>query len=120
MSANGGDDRLQFIAALAIDAHLVALDLRGDLEFAIANEAGDLFGHLAGDALFELDFFPRVPERRDIRVGGLHALETDSAFGEFADHDFVEGADLEMILGAQLDLAFLQDDFRLAALEIEA
>ena len=32
----------------------------------------------------------------------------------------MEGPDLEIVLGAQLDLGFFQDNFRFAPLEIEA
>ena len=44
MGAHGGDDGLQFVAALAVHAHFVALNLRRHLEFAVADEAGDLLG----------------------------------------------------------------------------
>ena len=55
MGAHGGDNGLQFVAALAVHAYFVTLNLRRDLELAIANEAGDLLGHGALDALLDLD-----------------------------------------------------------------
>lgn len=117
---HSGNHCLQFIPALAVDAHFIALDLRGDFEFSVADEAGDLLGHGALDAVLDLDDLPGVAERREVGVALLHALETDAALGELADDHFVERADFEIILGAQLDLGFLQNNFRLAAFEIEA
>ena len=52
MTAHGGDDGLQFVAALAVHSHLVALDLRRHLELAVADEAGDLLGNAGFDAVF--------------------------------------------------------------------
>ena len=120
MGAHGGDDGLQFVAALAVHAHFVALDLRRHLELAVADEAGDLLGHGALDALLDLDALPRVAERRDVRVALLDALEADTAFGELADDHLVERADLELVVGGELDLRFFQNDLPFASLEIEA
>lgn len=39
LRAHGGNDGLQFVPALAGHAHGVALDLRGHLELAVADEA---------------------------------------------------------------------------------
>ena len=39
MSAHGGDDGLQFVAALAVHAHFIALNLRRHLELAVADES---------------------------------------------------------------------------------
>src|SRR5579884_3539795 len=64
VSANGGNHRLQIVPALAGDADLVVLDLRGDLELGVANEGGDLLGDLRLDALLELDDLTCVAERR--------------------------------------------------------
>src|SRR5208283_4143674 len=120
VGAHGGDDGLQFVAALAVHAHLVALNLRRHLELAVADEPGDLLGHRRLDALLDLDGLLRVAERRNVRVALLHALEADAALGESADDHFVERADLESVLGGELDLVLLQNDLGLAALEIEA
>ena len=119
MGAHGSDDRLQFVAALAVHAHFVAQDLRRHLELTVADEAGDLLGHRALDALLDLDALPRVAKRRDVRVALLHAFHADAALGELADDDLVERADFELVVGTQFDFIFIQDDFRLAAFEVK-
>ena len=119
MGAHGGDDGLQFVAALAVHAHGVALNLRRRLELAVADEAGDLLGHRRLDALLDLDALPRVAERRDVRLGLLDALHADAALGELADDDLVERGDFELVGGGEFDLGFLQHNFPLAVLEIE-
>ena len=120
LGAHGGDDGLQFIPALAVDAHFVTLDLCGDLEFAVANEPGDLFGDGGFDALLDFDALPGVAERRNVRFALLHTFQADAAFGEPADDDFVERGDFEPVLGGEFDLGFLQHDFPLAAFKVEA
>ena len=120
MGAHGGDDGLQFVAALAVHAHFVALDLRRHLELAVADEAGDLLGDGALDAIFNFDALPRVAERRDVRVALLHAFQADAALGEPADDDFIQRAHFELVVGGQFDFGFFQNDFPFASLEIEA
>jgi len=120
MGAHGGDDGLQFVAALAVHAHFVALDLRRHLELAVADEAGDLLGHRALDAVLDLDDLPRVTKRRDVRVALLDAFHADAALGELADDDLIERADLEFVVGGQFNFSFLQHDFPFASLEVEA
>jgi hypothetical protein len=71
LRAHGGDDGLQFVAALAVHAHGVALNLCRHLELAVADEAGDLLGDGGFDALLDLDELPRVAERRDVRLALL-------------------------------------------------
>ena len=39
--------------------------------------------------------------------------------GQLADDDLVERGNLELVIGGELDLGFLQHDFPLAALEIK-
>src|SRR5579859_6045423 len=56
--ANGSDDGLQFVATFAVDADFISLNLRRDLEFAVANETGDLLGHIGGNALLHFDLLP--------------------------------------------------------------
>src|SRR5271169_3970466 len=99
MSLHRADDGLKFVAALAVHAHFVALDLRRHLELAVADEAGDLLGHPALDALLDLDALARVAERRDVRVALLHAFHADAALGELADDDLVERGNFELIVG---------------------
>src|SRR5438874_3465717 len=117
--ADGGDDGLEFVAALAVDAHFIALDLGRHLEFTVADEAGDFLGHGAFDALLDLDDLARMAERRDVRVALLDTLEADAAFGELADHHLIERADLEIVFRSQLDLVFLEHNFGFAAFEVE-
>jgi len=120
MGAHGGDDGLQFVAALAVHAHLVALNLRRHLELALADEAGDLLGHRALDAVLDLDALPRVAERGDVRVALLHAFHADAALGQLADDDFVQRGDLELVVGGEFDFRLFQNDFPFAPLEVEA
>ena len=107
MGAHGGDDGLQFVAALAVHAHLVALNLRRHLELALADEPGDLLGHRRLDAHLDLDGLPRVAERRDVRLARFHAFHAHAALGELADDDLVERGDLELVVGGELDLGCL-------------
>ena len=44
----------------------------------------------------------------------------DAALGELADDDFVQRGDLELVVGGEFDLGFLQHDFPFAAFEIKA
>ena len=120
MRAHGGDDRLQFVATLAVHAHFVALNLRRHLEFAVADEAGDLLGYVARDAVLDLNYLPGVAQRRDVGIALLNAFEADAAFGEFADDHFVQCADFVGILGGEFDFGFFQNNLSFAALEIEA
>jgi len=120
MGAHGGDDGLQFVAALAVHAHFVALDLRRHLELAVADEAGDLLGHRALDAVLDLDALPRVAERRDVRVALLDAFHADAALGELADDDLIQYADFELVVGGQFNFRLFQNNFPFAPLEIKA
>jgi len=61
-----------------------------------------------------------VAERRDVRFALLHAFQADAALGQPADDDLVERGDLELVLGGELDLGFLQRNFPLAAFKVEA
>ena len=120
MCAHGGKDGLEFVAAFAVHPHLVALNLGGYLEFAVANERGDLLGHRALDSILKLDGLPGVAERGDFRIALFDAFQADAALGELANDHFVERSDLVIVLGGELDFGFFQDNFRLAALEIKA
>ena len=120
MGAHGGDNGLQFVAALAVHAHFVALNLRRHLELAVADEAGDLLGHRALDALLDLDALPRMAERRDVRLALLHALHADAALGELADDNLIQRGDFELVVGGQFDFRLFQNDFPFAGFEIEA
>jgi len=117
---HGGDDGLQFVPALAGHTNGVALDLRRHLEFAVADEAGDLFGNGRFNALFDFDDLPRMAERRNVRPGRFHAFEADVALGEPAHDDFRERLDFELVPGGELHFVFFENNFRVAALEVEA
>src|SRR3989442_15901195 len=87
LGANGRNDCLQFVPALARDANFFALNLRRGLEFAVADEAGDLLRDGRFDALFDFDDLPRMAERRKVRLAFVHTLEADAAFRQLADDD---------------------------------
>ncbi len=120
LRADGGDDGLQLIPALAGHADGVALDLCGHLEFAVADEASDLPGDGCFNALFDFDDLSRVAERGNVRPGCFHALEADVALGEPAHDDFRERVDFELVPGGELDFVFFENNFPCAALEVEA
>src|SRR5207248_10348459 len=54
-----------------------------------------------------------------VRLALVDALEADAAPGELADDDFDECLYLELVLGRQFDFVFFENDFGVAALEIE-
>lgn len=120
MGANGGDDGLEVVAVFSGDADLIAKDLGCDLDFCVADKGGDLFGRGRFDALLNFDDLAGVAEGRDIRIAFFDAFEADLAFREFADDDFFEGAEFELIFGAQLDFVFFEEDLSFGAFEIEA
>src|SRR6266487_3614825 len=62
LGADGGDDRLQVIPVFARHADFISLDLRGEFQFEIADEGGDLFGQGRFDALFDLNHLAGVAE----------------------------------------------------------
>src|SRR5262245_31045899 len=106
LGADGADHRLQFISALAVDADGVALNLRGYLELAVADEAGDLFGDGLVEALFDFNDLAGMAERRNVGLGLLHTFEADTAFGQLAQDDFGQSANLELIFSGELDFVF--------------
>lgn len=113
------DDRLQVIATLARDPDLRILDLRRHLEFVVPDESRDLFRNICRDTLLDLDGLPRVAQRRNIRIALLHIFHADVALGEFAQDNFAQRRDLELIRGTELDFIFLQGDLGFAVLEIK-
>src|SRR5439155_1735387 len=120
LSSDGGDDGLQLVFALAGHSDFFALNLGGDLELAVADKAGNFFGNGGFDALLDFDDLPRVAEWGNVGLAFIDVFEADGAFGEFADDDFDERLELELIFGGDLDFIFLEHDLRGAALEIEA
>lgn len=111
--------RLQLVPALARDADLLVLDLRRHLELPVADEAGDLLGETGFDALFDFDQLARVAQRRNIRLAPLNVLEADVALGQLGHDNLHQRLDLELVLGGELDLVFLESNLRLASLEVE-
>src|SRR4051812_32090031 len=89
LGSDGADHRLQFIAAFGRDANLLVLDLRRDLELALADEASDFLGHERLDALLDLDGLARVAEGGKIGLGALDVFHADAALGQLADDDFL-------------------------------
>ena len=94
--------------------------MRGGLELGIADRLADRLGDVGLEALLEFQFLPRVAERGDVGVLALDILEADVAAGEFAEDDFLEGGELELVDGAELDRLFFEEDFGLGVAEIEA
>jgi hypothetical protein len=116
---DGGNNGLQFIPAFALDADFFALNLGGDLELAGADETGDFLGDGGLDALFDFDGLSGMAQGGNIGGALINAFQTDTAFGEFADDDFVEGIDFKLAFGGQFDVGFFQLNLGFAALEIE-
>ena len=116
---HGGDHRLQVVPALAGHADLLLLNLRGHFELSLANKAGDLFGNLGLEALFDLDYLARVPQRRHVRFALLNVLEADIALGDFADDNLIQRFQLERVLGGKLVLILFKHDGRVGPPEIK-
>ena len=104
------DHRLEIVAAFARHADLLVLDLCGHFKLGLADEAGDLFGNLGVEALFDLDLLPRVPERRHVGLTLLDVLEADTALGDLADDNFRQRLQLEGVLGGEFDLVLFEHD----------
>src|ERR1051325_690331 len=96
-SADRSNHRLEIVAAPTVDTNLLILNLRGHFEFALTNQARDLFGQSWFDALFDFDHLTGMPQRRDVRRTHLNTFETDVPFGELAHDDFAQSLDLELV-----------------------
>ncbi len=120
MTANSSNDLLQIVPALAGNANGLALNLRGDFEFGVANKSGDLFGDRLLNALLDFDDLTGMAQRRNVRRHGFDAFQADVALGQFTDDDFVQRRDLELVLGGEFDFVFFEHDFCLRAFEIKA
>src|SRR6266542_5968924 len=77
LRAHGGDDGLQLVPVPARNADFFALNLGGYLEFAVADEAGDLFGDGRFDALLDGDELPGMAERRKVWLAFINVFEAD-------------------------------------------
>jgi len=119
VGADSGDDGLKFIATFGSDANFLTLNLGGDFEFAVANEAGDLFGDRGFEALFDFDDLTGVAQGRNVGFGTLDVFEANIAFGELSHDDFCEGLDFELVLGGEFDFVFFHNDFGITAFEIK-
>src|SRR5205823_2736180 len=106
--SHGCNHRLQIIPALAVDADLFALDLGRYLQFALANETGDLLGDGLLDALIDFYYLAGMAERRNVWLAALDVLEADLAFGQFAHDDFDQRLKFKLIFGGKLDLILLK------------
>ena len=114
MAADGGNHRLEVVAALAGDADGVALNLGGDLELGVADEGGDLLGDGASRPSLILMTWRAWPSGEMSGLAFLHAFEADLALGEPAHDHFHERADAEFVLRRQLDFVFIELDFGVA------
>jgi len=117
--ADGGDHGLEIVPVLARHADGFALNLRGDLEFGLANESGDLFGGDLLDALLDFDHLPRVSQGRNVRVLGLNVLKADLTLGQLGEHHLMERANAELVFGGEIDLVFVERDFRRGSFEVK-
>ena len=63
MAANGGDDRLEVVTIFSRHPNLFILNLGGDFNFGVADEAGDLFGDGRFNSLLDLDGLAGMTER---------------------------------------------------------
>jgi len=120
LALDRGDGGLQIVTAFSSDADLLVLDLRGDLEFGLANEGGDLLGHGCFDALLDFDGVARMAEGRNFRLALVDVLHADLPLGQFVDDDFMQGAHLEFIVRRQLDFVLIENDLRFASFEIKS
>lgn len=119
MAPERRDHRLQVIAVLARATEFIALDRGGDLQVQATDEAGDLLGLGALDALLDLDDLPGVAQRRHLGFALVHALHADAPLRKLGHHHLDERLHLEGIRCAKPDLELFQDDLRVAALEVE-
>ena len=93
--------------------------MSGDLEFLLADQAGDLFGNRGLETLLDLNDLPGMAEGGYIRFGFFDIFQADIALGQLAHDDFSQGANFELVLGGKFYLIFFEDDFSGAAFEIE-
>jgi predicted dehydrogenase len=119
VAADGGDYGLEIVAALAGHAQFFGLDLDGDLELEVADEAADLLGDGRVEALLDADQLAGVPQRGDLGVLAFDVLQADGALGDPPDDDLLDRLQFERVLGAEFDLVLLEHDLRRAALEVE-
>ena len=61
-----------------------------------------------------------MAEGRNVRRTPVEVLHAHVALGQPAHHHFFEGADFELVGGAEFDLVLVQDNLGVAALEVEA
>src|SRR3974390_1700664 len=87
VGADCADNSLQLVAAFGGDADFASLDLGGYLEFAVTNEAGDLFGDGLFESLLYLDDLAGVAERGNVGLGFLDVFQADAGFWQLAHDD---------------------------------
>src|SRR5438105_1152525 len=112
--------RLQVVALGARDAHRIALDGRLHFEFAVLDEAGDLFGLLAFDAAAHLEHLLDLVAADLLHVALVQETHIDAAFGELVGQDVLDLAELELRVAEQGDFLVLELERGGRALEIEA
>src|SRR5580700_2129849 len=113
------DGRLQLVALLAADAHLVAHEARLHLELGVLDQARDLLAGVRVDAVPQHHLLVRGRERR-LRLLHLEAYQVDAALGEPQLEYLQHLLELKVHLRAQRDGELVELEARSGVLEIEA
>src|SRR4029079_10830939 len=111
---------LQVVALLARDAHLRALDRRLHLELRVLDVFHDFAGLLGDYALLEIELLLRGAHRPGLRLAGVDGLQRDVPLGQAFLQVLDERAQLEVVLGMELDRVVLAPDLERGAFEVEA
>ena len=111
--------RLQIVALLAVDAQLVAVDLRIDLQFGILERGLDFLRQLAFDALFDRYFLPAAGEIA-FDVAELQAARIDAACDQTRAQDVGHLFELKFARCGLIDEFVVKRELRFHALEVEA
>src|SRR6516164_8773317 len=118
-AAQQSDRRLQLIALLAADAHLLALNARLNLELRVLHQSRDLPAGVRIDTVAQHHLLVRGG-KCGLRLLGLQAGEIDAALGEAELQDLQHLLELKVHLRMQRDDEFLQLEACAGVLEVEA
>src|SRR3989442_2638886 len=112
---------LQFVLALALHAHLLALDLRLDLELPVLDDPGDLLRLLAREPVLDLRDLPDRPAQRRLHRAERERFHRHAALDELGLHDVHHALELVLVVrhDHQLALLLLERQLRPGPLEVE-
>jgi len=79
----------------------------------------DRLGVLSRKALFQVNFLTGPTHGGKFRLFGLQIFQGNSAFGQFANDDFPQGIEFELIVGGENEFVLLLGNFPRDALEVE-